>query len=415
MKRKIKVKNVIILLFIVVLIIGVLVFSLKDKKETNKNNNDQEETITDFKDMALSEVEEYANKKNFELEVTYQYSDIEKNKVISSKTLDQKIEIVVSKGAISYQEYKDKNVNELGEVPIMMYHGIVDTTENEYTGGNVDKDGYNRTSNAFLEDLEFYYEKGYRMIRLSDYVNGKIDVELGFSPIILTFDDGNANNFKVIGRNEDGSLKFDPKSAIGILESIKEKYKDFNVTATFFLNSSLCNQPEYDEEIIKWLVSNGYDVGNHTTNHANFSNIDTTKTQEVVGKMYNTLESIIPGKYVNIVALPFGSPYKKTHANYPYILNGEYDGKTYETKAALRVGWESELSPFDSSFDPTFLKRCRAYDNNGKDFDIEMNFKLLDKDRYISDGDIDTIVVPRNLESKLKETDLNVITYEEEK
>ena len=63
MKRKIKVKNVIILLFIVVLIIGVLVFSLKDKKETNKNNNDQEETITDFKDMALSEVEEYANKK----------------------------------------------------------------------------------------------------------------------------------------------------------------------------------------------------------------------------------------------------------------------------------------------------------------------------------------------------------------
>ena len=44
-----------------------------------------------------------------------------------------------------------------------------------------------------------------------------------------------------------------------------------------------------------------------------------------------------------------------------------------------------------------------------------MNFKLLDKDRYISDGDIDTIVVPRNLESKLKETDLNVITYEEEK
>ena len=49
------------------------------------------------------------------------------------------------------------------------------------------------------------------MIRLSDYVNGKIDVELGFSPIILTFDDGNANNFKVIGRNEDGSLKFDPK------------------------------------------------------------------------------------------------------------------------------------------------------------------------------------------------------------
>ena len=108
MKRKIKVINVIILLFIVVLIIGVLVFSLKDKKLDNENNNDQEETITDFKDMALSEVEEYANKKNFELEVTYQYSDIEKNKVISSKTLDQKIEIVVSKEQFLIRNIKTK-------------------------------------------------------------------------------------------------------------------------------------------------------------------------------------------------------------------------------------------------------------------------------------------------------------------
>ena len=56
----------------------------------------------------------------------------------------------------------------------------------------------------------------------------------------------------------------------------------------------------------------------------------------------------------------------------------------YETDAALRVGWEPEVSPFNKDFDKTFLKRCRAYDNNGVDFDIEMTLRILDKKRYVS-------------------------------
>ena len=89
----------------------------------------------------------------------------------------------------------------------MMYHGIVDkkNSETDYIGGNVDKDGYTRTSEAFRQDLELYYEKGYRMIRISDYIEGKIDVPYGYSPIILTFDDGNANNLKVTGLDEKGN------------------------------------------------------------------------------------------------------------------------------------------------------------------------------------------------------------------
>ena len=416
MKRKIKIKNVIILLILLVIITLSIVLLLKqdDKKLDSDQELEKKEVITDFKNMKLSDVEDYCKDNNIELDIIYEYNDVSKDKVISNELNDSKLKIVVSKGSIPYDSFKENKVNELGKVPIMMYHGIVNTNDNKYTGGNVDKDGYNRTSKAFKEDLEFYYQKGYRMVRLIDYVNGNIDIPLGTSPIVLTFDDGNANNFQVIGRNEDGSLKFDPNSAIGILESFKEKYSDASVTATFFLNSGLCNQPEYNEEIIKWLVDNGYDVGNHTTNHANFSSISVSKTKEVVGAMYQKLESIIKDKYVKIVALPFGSPYKKSHSNYEHILSGEYNGYSYQTEAALRVGWESELSPFDKEFDKTFLKRCRAYDNNGKEFDIEMNFKLLEKYRFISDGDKDTIVIPKDYEKDLNNINLNIITYEED-
>jgi len=111
--------------------------------------------------------------------------------------------------------------------------------------------------------------------------------------------------------------------------------------------------------------------------------------------------------------LPFGSPYKKSHDNYPYILQGEYNGYNYETEAALRVGWEPEVSPFNKNFDKEFLKRCRAYDNNGKEFDIEMVFKNLEKNKYISDGDKDLIVIKKSSESILNTDYTNIHVYEE--
>lgn len=315
---------------------------------------------------------------------------------------------------LNVQDYENNNVDELGEVPIMMYHGIhnKNNSDTQYTGGNVDKDGYQRTAESFRNDLQFYYNEGYRMIRLTDYIDGNIDVELGKSPIILTFDDGLSNNIKVTGLDEKGNIVIDPNSAVGILESFKKKYPDYNVTATFFINGGLFEQEEYNEKILKWLVDNGYDIGNHTYNHVNFSNVDSIKSQEEVGRIYEMLDNIIPGKYVNIVALPFGSPYSLNHDNMKYIFNTNYNGKNYETKSTLRVGWKAESSPFSSDFNPKFLKRIRAYDNNGEEFDIEMNFNLLKNTRYVSDGNIDNVVIPsiKNVKKEI-ETLKNIIKY----
>lgn len=315
---------------------------------------------------------------------------------------------------LTVEDYQNNNVDELGEVPIMMYHGIHNKSNSEtnYTGGNVDKDGYQRTSEAFKSDLEFYYNEGYRMIRLTDYVDGNIDVELGKSPIILTFDDGLENNIKVTGLDEKGEIIIDPNSAVGILESFKEKYPDYNVTATFFVNGGLFNQEEYNEKILKWLVEHGYDVGNHTYSHVNFGSVDSVKTQQEVGSIYEMLDKIIPDKYVNIIALPFGSPYKLEHENMNYIFNTNYNNKDYITKSALRVGWKAESSPFSSDFNPKFLKRIRAYDNDGVEFDIEMNFKLLQNNRYISDGNKNTIVIHSSDESLIGNNySKEIITY----
>ena len=392
-KRKIKYNNILIFGIILIFIVFIIILY---------SNRDKNTYMIDITNKNIDVVYELLDDYQLDIDISYEFNDdVLKDNVISQSikvdsviNMGDKLSLVVSRGILDKEKLKKDGINELGKVPIMMYHGIKDmkSSETDYIGGNVDKDGYTRTAEAFRNDLETYYEKGYRMIKLSDYIDGNINVEYGKSPIVLTFDDGNANNIRVTGIDNDGDIIIDPNSAVGILEEYKKKYPDYNVTAIFFITNNLFNQPEYNEKIIKWLVDNGYEVGNHTKGHNNFSNIDSDKTQEVVGYMYNKLESIIGDRYSKIVALPFGSPYNKNHENYKYIINGSYNSVKYETEAALRVGWEPEVSPFNKDFDKTFLKRCRAYDNNGVDFDIEMTLRILDKSRYVSDGDVNTIV-----------------------
>lgn len=362
--------------------------------------------MVDLQNRKLEDVVMLADKYNFKLDINYIYSNQEEDIVInqslkkgSKLNKNSLIKIDVSKGI----DYKKYNVDEMGNVPIMMYHGIVNMLDNETLTktGSVDKDGYHRTKESFIRDLEFFYQKGYRMIRLNDYVDGKIDVPLGKSPIVLTFDDGLVNNINILGE-ENGELIIDPNSAIGILESFKKKYPDYNVTATFFLNGSLFRQQNYNDKILKWLVKNGYDIGNHTYNHLALDILTVESVKEEVTKVYDKLNASIPNKYVNIVSLPFGKPYNIEHPNFKGIVN---------TKAALRVGWSSETSPFNINFNPMYIKRIRAYDNNGIDFDIKQNFDLLEKNRYISDGNINKIVVKKEDLIYLNTTNKTVIPY----
>ncbi len=403
-KKKLKIKNFLLLIIVIIFIIIIIPKGKKEEVVVKK----------DLSTMTVDEIKAYGDENNIKVNTNYEYSTtISKDKVISVKEDNNVINLVLSKGDYDDSYFRDKKVNEMGKVPIMMYHGIIDTEDNQYTGGNVDKNGYKRTAKAFREDLEFYYKNGYRMIRLEDYIHGKIDVPIGYSPIILTFDDGDADNCKVLGKNSDGSLQIDPNSAVGILEEFKKKYPDFGVTATFFVMSGIFNQSQYNKDIVNFMINNGYDIGNHTISHPDFTKISEEQSVKEVGKMYKTLDSYLGDKYVKIIALPFGSPYKKEHANYKHILSGTYDGYEYKTEAALRVGWEPEVSPFNKNFDPTFLKRCRAYDNNGKEFDIEMVFKNLEKNRYISDGDIDRITVPSKEKDNISSEYTNIRTYEE--
>ena len=152
-RKKLKVKNILLLIG-VSLVIAIVIFFLTREKKVYMIN------VTD---MNIDSVKEELNKYNLDISLKYEYDDnIKKGNVVSQSIPEEteikegdKLSLVVSRGKLDLDELKADGINELGKVPVMMYHGIVDmkSSETSYTGGNVDKDGYTRTAEAFRNDL----------------------------------------------------------------------------------------------------------------------------------------------------------------------------------------------------------------------------------------------------------------------
>ncbi len=154
--------------------------------------------------------------------------------------------------------------NELGRVMILEYHKI-DQPEERWT----------RTPGNFRRDLERLWEGGYRLVALNDFVDGKIAIPRGATPVILTFDDSSPGQFKLIEKNGDWIV--DPDCAVGILEAFERRHPEFGHAATFFVlpgadpPNRLFNQKELATRKLQYLASRGYEIGNHTLWHANLA------------------------------------------------------------------------------------------------------------------------------------------------
>lgn len=285
------------------------------------------------------------------------------------------------------------NPNESGQAMILMYHNIGEE-EQEWT----------RTPENFKNDLKNLYELGYRAVSLEDYVNNTMNVEAGKTPVVITFDDGNENNFRII-KNEQGEDVIDPNSAVGILEDFKSQYPDFNTTATFFVfGTNAFRQPEFLEYKLNYLVDNGYDVGNHTLDHRSMKKADGKEyIQEGIGKQIEIIKNTLPEYEVNTYALCYGER-PNTDELSAYLEKGSYNDIDYKNIAILNVGWNPVNSPISNEFNPLSLPRIRAsemkVDNVGMYNWIEY-FNENPKKRYISDGIEEIITIPKSLEETI--------------
>lgn len=296
--------------------------------------------------------------------------------------------------------------NEAGQIMVLMYHHIAEP-EAEWS----------RTPDNFRKDLQYLYDNGYRPISLVDYVTGNITTEAGYTPVVLTFDDGRQNNFNMI-QDDDGKWIIDSNCAVGILEEFHKKHPDFPLEATFFVNDNIpFGQSEHLEYKLKYIIEKGMDIGNHTVTHVDFSNANGERIQRELAGIVKMLNQYIPDYRVNTLALPFGS--RPKDKSLTHLLNtGAYEGIEYENIAILNVGWDPYKSPYHKDFNPLAIHRVRASDLDKYTQDVGMydwlkRFEEGKRTRYISDGDPNIVTVPKNFEEvidkeKIKDKELRV-------
>jgi peptidoglycan/xylan/chitin deacetylase (PgdA/CDA1 family) len=281
--------------------------------------------------------------------------------------------------------------NELGRIMILEYHKI-DYPEERWT----------RTPENFRKDLETLYTKGYRLVALNDVLDGKIGVPAGTTPMVLTFDDSSPGQFRYLSKN--GSLEIDPKSGVGILEAFTRERPDFGRAATFFVlpgasrPNRLFDQPEHEGRKLQYLVSRGYEIGNHTLWHANLGKYEEPTVRAQIAEAQVWIQRHVPDYRTRALALP--------HGVYPkdigWALKGTAKGTTYNIDAILMVAGGAAPSPFSRGFDPVRLPRIQAVER-----DLGYWLTYFDRnpgERYISDGDPTTIMVPPGRRDRLRPT-----------
>jgi peptidoglycan/xylan/chitin deacetylase (PgdA/CDA1 family) len=280
--------------------------------------------------------------------------------------------------------------NELGRIMILEYHQIAEP-EGRWT----------RTPANFRRDLERLRARGYRLVSLGSVLDGALDLPRGTSPVVLTFDDSSPGQFRYLERN--GQFEIDPDSAVGILEAFARAHPEFGLKATFYVLPGadqphrLFGQPEHEGRKLQYLVSRGFEIGNHTLWHANLAKYPEATVRKQLAQAQQWIQRLVPDYTPRTLALPMGAYPKELG----WAIQGSVDGVAYRHDAILMVAGGAASSPFSRRFDPYRLPRIQAIESELAHW--LRYFEQHPQERFVSDGDPGTVTIPKARRGELRD------------
>ncbi|GAA2240563.1 MULTISPECIES: polysaccharide deacetylase family protein [Kitasatospora] len=276
--------------------------------------------------------------------------------------------------------------DELGQVPVLMYHQLSDHPASVY----------DRTPADFRTELERLARENYVAITAAEFTSGRIDIPAGTHPVVLTFDDSTNSQVRLDEKGDPA-----PDSALGILLDVAKAHPAFRARATFFVNGSAFSTTG-TAKALGWLTRHNFEVGNHTLHHSNLATLDAAAVQEAIASEQAEITAVVPGAAVQSLALPYGAMPKPGSL----AVAGGAGNVSYQHHGVYLVGSNPSRSPFDASFDPAAIPRIRSEAATGPEAAFGST-TWLDRlaanpaDRYTSAGDPDHVTFPRAKAAKL--------------
>lgn len=288
-------------------------------------------------------------------------------------------------------------VNELGVIPVLMYHAF--STE---PGPH---DLWTRSLDDFRADLQWLHDRDFFVISVRQLLENDIDVPLGKHPVVLTFDDASSRQFLFV-ENSEGNLVPDPMSAVGVLDDFFATHPDFGKSAHFAVVAGNCfarsddplNSIDQCPAKLQYLVSNGYEVGNHTWGHANLnaSSSDAILWEVAEGALFLDQHVSGPGNLSRVLTLPYGEPIVPGSAAEAAVYGGfDWNGTHLALEGVIQVTGGPVYSPSSTWWDPMQITRFNTDPDS-----IAYWFGAIDRGElhlYTSDGDPETITLPQPL------------------
>ncbi len=277
--------------------------------------------------------------------------------------------------------------DELGVIPVMMYHQIREDGGSEW----------DMSPEEFRAELTAMFDAGFVPIRARDLVAGEIDVPAGRSPVVLTFDDSTRGQAHL---DDDGTFATD--TAMGILTEVAAAYDDVEPIASLYLiTSSLFGGVADGPDIVRALHEHGMELGNHTHTHANLRSLSPDEAREELARAVVEITDIVPDAEVVTLSLPFGIfPEERELA-----AAGVGESGRYEHAGVLLVGDRPAPSPFHADFDPLAIPRIKTLPDPEAEFGSAWWLDVMASSPswrpYVSDGDPTTISFPADRADEL--------------
>lgn len=309
---------------------------------------------------------------------------------------------------VDFQKVKP---DESGKIMIIMFHNFVET----FKPAPYDEGEYTTTFAAFRELLRELYDKGYRPISMKDYLENNIDVAAGCTPCVLTFDDGTLGQFHLV--EENGELVAAKNSAVGIMEEFNREHPDFRLAGVFYVNlgNGTFEGKGSLAERLKYLIDKGFEIGNHTYTHTNLGTAGREKIIEALGRNQKRMIELIQGYNFDTLSLPYGEGAYSQH--FADIVQGEYEGVRYQNKGIFLVGANPANPSVVKGFNPHAIPRVRSNGINPVNCDLQWWLEYFVKnpsEKYVSDGDRNTVTVPEKHRNRINDEALKekkIVTY----